>query len=435
VAVNGIRAVLAVAVVAAALSGCSEQDGPVAATAAVGGPGAAPGCVGEDLLDCARDSTLAPLVPGEPTAAVGEPIVIGMMNTETSPAGSYGELSRAVDAAVEFVNSELGGVGGRPVELSLCDTGFSAEGSTACGQRLAEQDVPAVLGGIDVFGNGIDVLAGNGIPFVGGIPISAPSVSAPNSFQWSGGTWGATVAFADHAASTGAERVAIVFGEFGPITQSAEYGRDVLERRGVTAQLVPHPITAVDISPAIQAAASTNPDAIIVLGADTGCRAAFDAIATLGISVPTYHVGACAMPSVLDRVDPSVAERAVFNVEGPISMLDPDPDTVLYGAVIDRYGDGLDPVGAGTVSFRSFMNLYMVLTELGPDDVLAPAVTGALEQQERTPSYMGHPYSCDRRQFDGLPAMCSPQQILAEVREGELVQIGSWIDVGAIHAG
>ena len=53
------------------------------------------------------------------------------------------------------------------------------------------------MGGIDVFGNGIEVLADNEIPFVGGIPVSEQSVTSPNSFQWSGGSWGATVAFAD----------------------------------------------------------------------------------------------------------------------------------------------------------------------------------------------------------------------------------------------
>jgi hypothetical protein len=29
--------------------------------------------------------------------------------------------------------------------------------------------------------------------------------------------------------------------------------------------------------------------------------------------------------------------------------------------------------------------------------------------------------------------MCSPQQILGEVEDGELVQISDWIDVGAIY--
>ena len=437
--VRARRAVLcwaALAVLAVAAAGCSEPaeeegrpDGEAATQVS------APDCAGDDLLECARRSSLEPLVPAEPSAAAGEPLVLGMMNIESSPAGSYAELSAAVQAAVEFVNTELGGVAGRPVQVDVCNTGFSAEGSAACAQRFLEQGVPAVVGGIDVFGDGIRLLAEAGVPYAGGIPVSEAAVTAGSSFQWSGGTWGATVAFADHAAAElGAERVSIVYGEFGPISQSAEYGATLLRSRDVEVQLVPYPVTAADLTPALQAAVSSRPDAVILLGADTGCSAAFEAIEALRIEVPTFHTGACATPSILDDVAPEVLAAAVFNVEGPISLDEPDPDTELYGQVVERYGDGLDPVGAGTVSFRSFMNLWAVLHELGDDELTSSAILEELRAARNRPSFMGHPYTCDGEQFEGLPAMCSPQQILARRDGAELVQLGSWIDVGTLYA-
>jgi branched-chain amino acid transport system substrate-binding protein len=57
------------------------------------------------------------------------------------------------------VNEQLGGIDGRPIELSVCNTEFSAEGSTSCGQRFVEDEVVAVLGGIDVFGNAVETWA------------------------------------------------------------------------------------------------------------------------------------------------------------------------------------------------------------------------------------------------------------------------------------
>ena len=39
-----------------------------------------------------------------------DPVVIGMINQENSPVGSYPELRHAVEAAVAWVNAELGGV-------------------------------------------------------------------------------------------------------------------------------------------------------------------------------------------------------------------------------------------------------------------------------------------------------------------------------------
>lgn len=423
----------AVATVALLAAACSEPEPE--ATADTEPTRASVECAA-DLLACARGTTIAGLVPDEPTTAEGEPIVLGMINQENTAAGSFPELSGTVRAGIAFVNEELGGIDGRPIELVVCNTDFSAEGSTACGQQFVDAGVPAVLGGIDVFGTGIDTLADNGIPFVGGIPVSAQAASSPTSFQWSGGTWGATVAFAEHAATElGAERVAIVYGEYGSITQSAEYGRTVLERHGVAAQLVPYPILATDISSPLQAAAAGDPDAIVVLAADTGCKPTFEGVAALGLDVTTYVVGACAAPAILDSVDPATTEGTIFNVEGPVDPEVPNPDFDLYNGVVERYGDGLDPVGAGTVSFRSFMNLLVVLDELGADGLQPDAVAEALASGVDVPSFMGHPYTCDRTGFEGLPALCSPQQILAEQRDGELVQITDWIDVGAAFAG
>jgi branched-chain amino acid transport system substrate-binding protein len=423
----------AAAIVATVAMGCSEPE-PESTVDTRPTPAAAD-CAA-DLLTCARATTIADLVPDRPVAADGEPIVLGMINQENTAAGSFPELSATVEAGIAFVNEQLGGIDGRPLELVVCNTDFSAEGSTACGQQFVEAGVPAVLGGIDVFGTGIDTLADNGIPFVGGIPVSSQSAESPTSFQWSGGTWGATVAFAEYAATElDVERVAIVHGEFGSITESAEYGRTVLERHGVETQLVPFPILATDISSPLQAAAAGDPDALFVLAADTGCKPAFEGVDALDIDPVAFFVGACAAPAILDGVDPAVVEGTIFNVEGPVDRDEPNPDFDLYNAVVTEYGDGVDPVGAGTVSFRSFMNLLLVLDGLGADGIDPEAVTAALGAQVDAPSFMGHPSTCDRDQLEGLPALCSPQQILAEQRDGALVQLGSWIDVGAAHAG
>jgi branched-chain amino acid transport system substrate-binding protein len=430
------------AVLGLVLAGCSEPERAVEEDA---GPAADSGgsaqtidtsaCEGDALLECARASTIGDLVPDEPSVADGEPLVLGMVNQENTPAGSYPELSGAVDAATAFVNEQLGGVDGRPIQVEVCNTEFSAEGSTACGQRFSEAGVPVVLGGIDVFGTAIDVLERNGVPYAGGIPISTQSVERPNSFQWSGGSWGATVAFAEHATTElDAQRVSIVYGEFGSVTSSAEYGRRVLEERGVAVQMVPYPIVATDVSAAIQAAVSSQPDAIFMLAADTGCAAGFEAMRTVEVTAQKYFVGACATPTIIESVDAEATDGTIFNVEGPVTTGESsDEDVLLYAAVIERYGDDLDPIGAGTVTFRSFMNLYALLRGLDAGTIDAEAITAALGEQVDTPSFMGHPYTCDGEQFEGLPAMCSPQQILARMQDRTLTQLGSWIDVGAIY--
>jgi branched-chain amino acid transport system substrate-binding protein len=437
--VGSRRWIGALALAAVVATGCSEPE-PEATDTTDGtdtSTGTDPGSRADacpDLLACAREGTLADPVPDEPTAADGEPIVLGMINQDNTPAGSFPELSGAVQAGVEWINEEMGGIDGRPVEVQVCNTEFSPEGSTACAQRFVELGVPVVVGGIDVFGNAIDTLEDNGIPYVGGIPVSTQSSISPVSFQWSGGTWGATVAFAEHAITeVEAERVSILYGEFGSIAESGQYGREVLEAAGVEVQLVPYPILATDLAAPLEAAAATDPDAVIVLAADTGCRPAFEGLAALDLDVTAYFVGACAAPTIIDALDPEVTEGAGFNVEGPVDPEIPQPDFDLYFGVVERYGDGLDPVGAGTVSFRSFMNLYVVLRELGADGIAPDAIIDALREKEDEPSFMGHPYTCDGSDFPDLPALCSPQQVLVQIQDGTLTQISDWIDVGAVY--
>ena len=207
----------------------------------------------------------------------------------------------------------------------------------------------------------------------------------------------------------------------------------MLERAGVTTQLVPYPILATDVSSAIQAAATGEPDAIFMLAADAGCAAGYEGMQTLGVTAQRFFTGACVSPTILGSVDPAATEGTIFNVEGPISATDPNEDAALYQAVIDQYGDGVDAMGAATVTFRAFMNLYSIMRGLGAEGTTPAGITDALSSQVDTPSFMGHPYTCDGQQFDGLPAMCSPQQILGQVEDGELVQLSDWIDVGAIY--
>ena len=95
--------------------------------------------------------------------------------------------------------------------------------------------------------------------------------------------------------------------------------------------------------------------------------------------------------------------------------------------------NALDAASAGTVTFRSFMNLYMVLRDLGAGKITSAAITDALRHKVDAPSFMGHPYTCDGKQLATLPALCSPQQILAKIENRHLTQIGSWIDVGKIY--
>jgi branched-chain amino acid transport system substrate-binding protein len=185
---------------------------------------------------------------------------------------------------------------------------------------------------------------------------------------------------------------------------------------------------------ALNTAVQSDPDAIIALTADSGCKPTMLTAQQLGLKVPMLYTGACAAPKIVDSVN-GAADGAVFNLEAD---LDPgNPDNVLYQLIAARYGPKYryERLSAGTVSFRAMINLYAVLRTIGGDDVTRARVLEAFRTGRNHPSFFGHPYTCDGHQLEGYPAMCSPQQSLGRLNHGTVTGITGWLDVGAFAAG
>jgi len=438
-----VAAVLAGALLAA---GCSEPE-PTAATSTTGLPIAT-----DSVEPTAGDGTTVlsrfpgatwflGSVPAPEAADSSEPpILIGFTNVDSGPVGALPELHDAADAAVALINAELGGVGGRPVELVPCilSNPLSADESQACGRKFIDSGVVAVLGGIGL-SNGplIDVLEQNGVPYVGGIPLNQPEMTNPVSFQFSGGSPGAFTAFAQDAVQAkGAQRVAVLFAEYPAIQDAAlNYGAAVARDLGAEVVEVPFPMVSQDYSAAAQKAAESQPDAIFVGAADLACAPIMQALADLGSTAQVYMVGACADPKQIAKVG---AERVVgyrFNVEGRIDQGDGLADTEIYTLALQKYSPDTSSRSAATVGFRSAMNLWAVLDRLGPDATSAQ-VLEAFRSAVDAPSFDGHPYTCDGRLIPALPSMCAPQEVIAELTGPDQFREASdgWIDVPAILA-
>jgi branched-chain amino acid transport system substrate-binding protein len=365
-------------------------------------------------------------VPSTPIAADPDlpPIRLGMINQEDTPLGSYPEVRVAAEAAVAWINAELGGVGGRPVELLTCVTSFDPDRSRACALDLLDAGVVAFVGGVDVTSDGsIDEIEAAGLAEFGGVPANLAEQRSDRVFAFSGGDVGALAAFLQHASETGASRALIAYGEGVPSFEVAarDYARAVGEMLGLTIELVPYPIFTDDPSVVFGPAGAADADAVLVLAATSSCvpfmRAASESDAQL------YLTGACANAEAIDAAG-DAASSVLFNAEG--SFDGALADAAIFRAVTERYAD--EPAfGAGTVSFRGVMNLYALLLDTGPDPT-TDALVDLARSARRRPSFWGYPYTCDGEQVPGLPALCAPQQVVFGVDEdGSPVPVTGWI--------
>lgn len=408
------RSLIAVAAVAALLVGCSE---PAPDEEAEPTAGTDTGREGDTVVErFAGEDWFLGTMPDEPVAADpgAEPIPIGMINQEDTPVGSFPEIRRAVEAGVQFVNDELGGVGGRPLELHTCITSFDPEMSASCAQEMVGHDVVALVGGLDVTSNGaIPVLEANGIPALGGIPTNLVEQQSDVTFFFSGGVSGGLAAFLAHTADQGGDTAVLAYGEFEAFEVAAnDYAAPVADLLGIDLELVPFPLTATDFLPVLTRAAQGEPDSIIMAAAGSSCAPIMTTYRDLGIDAQLYLVGACADSEIIRAAD-GAQEGVLFNSEGPPNAQDGIEGDV-FRSVNELYADGQGS-GAGTVGLRGFLDLYAVLAGLGPDGVSREAILDAVRAAEDEPSFWGHPYTCDGAQVEGLPSLCAPQQSIFRV--------------------
>lgn len=113
----------------------------------------------------------------------GEPIKIGFQNPEGDPAGSFPEYSAAALAASDYINTELGGLNGREIELVVCTMAITPDDSQRCANELAADGVEVVISSLNFFGNHFPIYAGSNIPVVVGTPITVGDFTTPNVFS------------------------------------------------------------------------------------------------------------------------------------------------------------------------------------------------------------------------------------------------------------
>ena len=424
----------------------SAPDGDTADTADTGSDDETESTATTEATAAPSDGSVVSMFAGEewfagtipdgatPADDAADPIRVTMINQENSPAGSFPELRAAAQAAVAFVNAELGGVNGRPIELEPCITDFSVERSQGCAQQAAQSGAVVVTSGIDVGANAsLPVLEQNGLPLVGGVPATLAEMRSGIATFFSGGVTGAYMAFAEHAAREGRTKIAFAYGEFESFEVPVkEYGVPVAESLGLETELIPFPLIGADMLPVLTAAVDTGADAIVVGAADTACVPTMTTLPELDFEGQLYLTGACAAPEILAQVPDDVQARVIFNSEGGA---DQDTESSLFDAAIERYAT--EPAGgAGTVTFRSTMNLWDLLTSL--DTIDAASVAEALATSVDEPSFWGHPYTCDEEQVAGMPSLCAPQQqLLRFLDDGDDPPedaSGGWIDVSTLLA-
>jgi len=358
----------------------------------------------------------------------GNGVVVGMINQENAPIGSFPEARQAAEAAVAHVNDDLGGVGGRPVRLEVCRTTGTPESSAACANKLLERMPLAVLGGVDLgAAASLAVFEKAGIPYVGGMPALGEELTSSAAWMLAGGTVADLLGHATYALDTlKVKKVGALYVDLpGVLTTVVGAADVVLRAKGVTdVKLVAASADAADFAPSLKAATAGDPDVVLVVFPAQSCARIMSAARALAVKARMFYPSACASQAVVDAAGPA-AENAYF-ASGYLPFDDPSPEVATWRSEAKV----TKPSALSQAGFSVTMNLYSLLKEGAGSPA---AVTSTLRSTVGRSGYMAHPYTCDRRQVSLLPAVCNAHVRLLQYKGGRFTDVtGGWLDGGPL---
>jgi branched-chain amino acid transport system substrate-binding protein len=196
-----IATICAFSLVAAACGGDDEETGAdtaaesesssaeaTAAPATTAAEETPPTTAGDEAPATTAAETPATTAAEEVAAPTGTPIKIGLVYSETGrTALTYGMTDGVANAWAEWVNTEMGGVNGHPVEIVAVDGQSTGEGAVSAANDLLAEGVVGIVVQDTTAENAIaETITAAGIPMIGGTSNGRPSDTGdahwPNSY-------------------------------------------------------------------------------------------------------------------------------------------------------------------------------------------------------------------------------------------------------------
>jgi branched-chain amino acid transport system substrate-binding protein len=357
------------------------------------------------------------------------PVLLGFVNMEGAPSGSFPEAAAGAEAAVAHVNDDLGGIGGRPLKLARCTTNGTAESSQSCAQKLVAQHPVAVIGGVDLGSNAsVHVITGAGIPYVTGSPTLGAELTTAGSFAVSGGTAADLLGIGDYLINRKHVRRVNVLHEDLPglLNTAISAAGTIFSSKGVTVKLVAEKADAADFAPSVTAAAAGSPDAIIVVFPAQACARIMQSAQALGVSADLYYPGACATPGVVAGRGAALSRSWFASGYLPVGASGGDAEAAVFRARVPA----AQRSPLSEASFSAVLDTAALMSAGAVDPTSLARAFAATKDQ---PNALGHPYTCDGKQLPLLTSVCNSNVRLLQYRDGAFVDVlGRWVSGGAL---
>jgi branched-chain amino acid transport system substrate-binding protein len=357
-------------------------------------------------------------LPTPSSPASGTALKVFFFNEEgASAAASSPEDFTAAEAAVDYVNKNLGGVKGRPLSLIHCPTLGTPDSVINCANQAVSDKVDVVINGTETSGSAaVPILAGAGIPFINQNTGDPAALTNSNTFVISAGDSPLLAAPVEFAKDQGYKSFGMIYTN---VTSLAAAANSVLgklaSQNGISFTAVPVAVTTADLTPAYSSLLAKKVDAIEVVTDTAQCSAALQARQSLGDSTPMFMSTPCS--GVLNSVPASV-DNGAYLVTADTSTAANAPDTQTFRTAMSTYEPSASTKGFAAVGFSSIMNLYSAVEKSSTPAASLDATTIKEALSTATDVHLwlagGMTFSCGAHLFASAPSACAGAAFLLQ---------------------
>ena len=364
-------------------------------------------------------------------SATESPLTIFYFDEEgASAAASSPESYEAAEAAVDYVNDNLGGVKGRPLKLIHCESLGTPDSVTNCANEAVDDKPDVVIKGVDVAGgSAVPIVTGAGIPYVTLNAGSPDEVDHSLAFSLTSGFAAQFAPVAAYAKSKGYSSIGVIYTNVQPLSTPLNGPfAALLAKDGI--KYVPEPvdITAADVTPAYSALVSKHVSGILVVTTLAQCTASLQARVSLSDSTPLFMSSSCDVPSALSAVSPSATSGAIFAFQDT-SAVPSDADTKTYLQAMKAYEPSANIGSFAPSGFESIIDFYRaMLTAADPATLDATSVAATLKSAKNVPLFMGggQTFNCGETYFAGESSVCTGAAFLASYENSTFSLVGAY---------
>jgi branched-chain amino acid transport system substrate-binding protein len=365
------------------------------------------------------------------------------VNEEGGLAG-FADATAGVDAAVQYVNNELGGIGGHQVSLERCAVHRDVDGPR-CGQQLGgDQRVGVIVVGALATGNKAlyDAIAGRK-PVIVSNPLANDDFATPGVAALTPGlpnvVRGLAVFAATHLGVV--TKLTVVQGADPAATYIAQGLFAPLAKRLGNSDVIPVPVpdtaNSTEVRAALARAGVTSASTVVALVDVQLCIALYDALKALTISPTVITTDLCATSPMTTHLtalrSTDIAPDGWFFGGDGYSYFIPDVASGMatYLAKIRQYGPaGLDPGGLAGPAFAALLTTVKFYNEMPPGQATAATLAGALKSFRGPMMLVAGTVRCGGQpQF---PSLCGTAMGVEQYRHGTWMSVADALNNQAI---